>query len=352
LDLAKIWGKAVLGEPHYRDVLRPGTVELATLIVLATGASTAAAQRPSFGPLTTEEGAPLERISYTPMVEGADVTHPGGLATDVWLGYSNIFEQDSSSNHVVFMDMERLLTTATVRWGVGEGLELGGRLAFETTGGGFLDSAVLWYHDRLGFGQANRDRFPTGAYADRFTDGGQTTYIDAPRSTFGLDDVRLFAKWRAASSADGRSVLSLKLDARIPTRSTGVAPERSDVALMALARLGVGSWYLHGMAGMSTVRASATLDPILRNESYFLTLAAERSLGSSVAGVLEYQIQSPLLRGFHERELDWAASNVLFGVSGRLGTVWGWDASFQEDVPADTPSVDFTVGLRVSRAWR
>jgi len=325
---------------------------LSLLVLPLFGSLHAAAQQPSFGPLTTEEGAPLQRISYTPMVEGSDVVTPGAVVTDLWLGYSNIFEQDSSATHVLFMDMERLLSVGTVRWGVRSGLEVGGRLTFETTGGGVLDSFVLWYHDRLGFGQANRDRFPKDQYQARLTDGGATEYIDAPSGTLRLDDIRLFAKWRAASSGDGRSVLSLKAATRIPTRTTGVADERTDLALMALGRLAVGAWYLHGMAGASTARASAPLRPIMRSGTVFLTIAAERSLGSSLAGVLEYQITSPLLRGFDHRELDWPASNVLFGLAGRAGPEWSWDVSFQEDVPPDTPSVDFTLGLRVSRAWR
>jgi hypothetical protein len=38
-------------------------------------------------------------------------------------------------------------------------------------------------------------------------------------------------------------------------------------------------------------------------------------------------------------------------MSGALGERWRWDASFQEDLPSDTPAIDFTVGLRVSRSW-
>ena len=43
--------------------------------------------------------------------------------------------------------------------------------------------------------------------------------------------------------------------------------------------------------------------------------------------------------------------NLVFGATGRVGESWRWDASFQEDIPADTPAVDFTIGLRVSRSW-
>jgi hypothetical protein len=285
------------------------------------------------------------------MTEGADVTPVGTLATDIWLGFSNIFEQDSSATHVLFLDMERLITAVTLRWGVAQGLEVGGRATLETTGAGKLDSFVLSWHERLGFGQANRDRFPQNAYSQRLTDGSGTVFLDVPAQRLGLEDVRLFAKWSAARSSDGRTALSLRAVARFPTSSNIVTDERADVALMAIGRLGVGAWYAHGLLGASSVRASDVLDPILSGTSRFLTLAVERSLGASVAAIVQFQAHSPVLRSFDHRELDRAATNLVLGVAGRLGDSWRWDLSFQEDVPADTPAIDFTLGLRVSRSW-
>ncbi|HUF75549.1 MAG TPA: DUF3187 family protein [Longimicrobiales bacterium] len=310
-----------------------------------------AAQQPAFGPLTFEEGAPLQRLGFVPMMEGADVTRPGEVAVDLWLGLSNIFEQDSSETHLLYMDMERLLTAITVRWGAAESLEVGGRLTFETTGGGFLDPFVLWYHDALGFGQANRDRFPSGDFGQRLSDGDETLVEGRSRS-FGLDDARLFVKWRAAGSEDGRSVLSLKAVGWLPAQTNLVGSRTAKLALMGLGRLGMGGWYLHGMLGASTARAAPQPTAFLRKGSAFLSVAVERSLGSSVSGVLQWQISTPLLYGFGHRELDGIASNIVFGLAGRWGETWSWDVAFQEDVPADTPAVDFTLGIRVSRAWR
>jgi hypothetical protein len=307
---------------------------------------------PSFGPLTSEEGGPLQRISYTATAEGADVLAPGSVSTEVWLGLSNIFEQDSASTHVLFLDLERLITALTVRFGVRDGLELGGRLTLETTGGGFLDSAILWWHDRLGLGQANRDRFPEGEYRQRLADGGGAVFLEAPRRTLGLEEVRLFAKWRAAIAEDGRSALALRATTRLPTHSDLVGSESPDIALAALGRVAAGSWYLHGMMGASTVGASPTeLDGRVSDLVGFLTLGVERSLGSSVAGVVQWSIASAVLRDFHDRELDRAPSNLVLGLAGRAGGGWRWDVSFQEDVPADTPAIDFQLGLRLSRSW-
>jgi hypothetical protein len=45
-----------------------------------------------------------------------------------------------------------------------------------------------------------------------------------------------------------------------------------------------------------------------RQPAFSFSVALERSFGSSLAGVLQYQIAPPLLRGFGHRELDGLAS--------------------------------------------
>lgn len=313
-------------------------------------AGVARAQSPSHGPLTYEEGSPLHRIAYTAMMEGAPLTPRGEVVTSLWLGFSNIFEQDSSDTHVLFLDLERLVSSVTVRWGATDRLEVGGALQLESTGAGKLDGLILDWHEKLGFGQANRDRFPAGRYQQRLTDGNGTVYLDVPARALGVEDVRLFAKLRLAASEGGRGVLSARAAARLPHGTNRAATERADVALALLGRLGLGSWYAHGLLGTSTIRASEALDPVLHGSSVFLALAVERSFGPASA-VVQYQIQSPVLDSFDHRELDRAASNLVFGASGAIGRRWRWDASFQEDLPADTPAIDFTLGLRVARTW-
>lgn len=351
MDLAKIGSEGRLGEPHVGDFpgLRSWAPVLLFLSIFPLGAVGQPGPR---GPLTWEEGSPIHRIAYTPSFETADVIARGETSADLWLGLSNIFEQDSSATHVVHLDTERLLSSLSVRWGAAERLEIGARMTLETTGGGVLDSFVHWYHERLGFGQANRDRFPQDQYSQRLTDGGSTRYVDLRRRTLGLADVQISAKWSVVGGTSGGPALSLRLAGRVPTRSNRVAPERADGAVVALGRLGSGPWYVHAMAGAGMVRASPQLDPVLRDVSTFLGLAVERALGQNVAALVQYQLASPVLRGFEHRELDWPASNLVLGLAGRWGEAWSWDASFQEDLPADTPAIDFTVGVRVSRRWR
>jgi hypothetical protein len=224
-------------------------------------------------------------------------------------------------------------------------------MTLETRSGGFLDPLVRGYHDLIGFGQANRDLFPEEGYRYELSDGGETVFVRVEPRSLALEDVRFFAKWRALASEDGRSVLSLRAVTRIPTGGNPAGEERTDLGATVLGRLGLGAWHVHGMLGTATVRAASVNGPILPERSIYFSFAVERSLGSGVSGIVQYQLSTPALRGFHDRELDWPLSNLIFGVAGRVGEDWGWDVSFQEDIPADAPAIDFTLGARLTRRW-
>lgn len=324
----------------------------AILLVLAVTATDGAAQgAPPLGPLTHEEGSPLNRVSLTPTVEGVDPVPPGSLRADLWLGYSNIFEQDSARTHQLFLDMERLITATTVRWGVAPDLEVGARATLETTGGGVLDSFISGWHQRLGLGNANRERYPENRYAQTLRDGDGELRLDVPRRTFGLEDVRLFAKFRLLGDRDSPRALGIRGVVRIPTASNRAGDEGTDLALLALGRIRLGSLHLHGMAGGSTVRAAGALEGLLRNGAWYLTVAAEQPLAPWVSALGQVSVASSKIRGFGNSELDGAHSSLVLGLGGRVGRAWQWEAGFQEDIPADTPSVDFTLGLGLRRTF-
>lgn len=326
---------------------------MASFLVLAhLPATPAAAQSAPFGPLLFEEGGPLQRVSYTPMVEGADPVSPGRLQADLWTGYSNIFDRDSTASYDLYLDLERLITAATLRYGVSESVEAGVRFTTVTTGGGILDSFLNEWHHLLHVGNADRALYPTNAYEQRLVGPGGKVLLDIPRRTMGLQDVRLFAKWRAWRSRAGRRVISLRAVGRIPTGVARREGERDDVALMALGRASWTRWHLHGMLGGSTARVGSRLAPVVWSSEWFLSVAAERNLARWVSGVVQYEWSTPRFRGVGAPGMERPSGNLVFGVTGSAGRSWLWDLSFQEDIPPNSPAADFTLGVRLSRRFQ
>jgi hypothetical protein len=90
---------------------------------------------------------------------------------------------------------------------------------------------------------------------------------------------------------------------------------------------------------------------MLRHGSFFADVAVERTLAPWVSGIAQLSLASPRLKGFDDPELDGWPVNLVFGMAGRLGDGWRWDVSFQEDIPPNTPAVDFTLGIGIRRSW-
>lgn len=305
---------------------------------------------PPLGPLTAEEGAPLQRLGLTPMVEMADPVGAGAFRTEMWVAYTNVFEQDSAATHNLYLDMERVLTALTLRYGVTDRLEVGGRATLESTFGGILDPVVVALHDLLRMGSGNRDLYPEGAYGQRLEENGDVL-VDIERRSLALDEVRFFGKWLLHAGSDGSSAVAVRGEVRVPTRTNHIGAESTDVGLVLLGRNRWRRLHLHGMLGGTTVRSSPELARLLNQAQYFAMAGGEYPFSTSLSGVLEFTLSSPLVRDFGNRDVDGHLSNAVFGVVYRTGGGWRWEVAMQEDVPPWGPSLDFTLQLGVSRSW-
>lgn len=332
---------------------RPSACFLIAAVPIAIGLASrpASGQSRGLGPLAYEEQSPLQRVSFTPMTEGADPIPRGWFSASLQMGYSNIFEHDSTENHSLFLDMEQLLTSTTLRYGLSDAWEVGGRLTFETSGGGILDSFLSRYHHALGVGDADRTSYPFNAFKAELTDGSGRVRLEMARHGMTLDNVRLFAKWRALGSKGGRRVLSLRAVGEIPGDQNPIGRKRANVALMALGRMSWTRYHLHGMLSASTVRVSPELRELVRSYALFFMVAGERVLTPSLSAVAELTAATARMRGFGDEKVDGKPINLVLGFAGRAGQAWRWGLSFQEDTPPDRPSVDFTAGIRISRTW-
>lgn len=326
-------------------------VALLFVACLVAAPRPAVAQSRSFGPLTHEEQAPLQRISYTHATERADLVGRGTLEAYFSVGYSNIFQEDSTSAYRLFLDLERVISAAGVRYGVSRTLEVGTRVSWETSGGGLLDGFIAGFHETLHLPNADREFYPRGRYSQRLEGDRGVALLDVPQRTLALADVRVSAKWRVGSSADGRRVVSLRGVVRKPIQKNVVGAQRADVSLMAVTRTSWDRWHLHGTLGGATVRAAADYDGLIRSSAWFGDVALERNLAPWISAIVQYSIATPRMRGFNDKALDGWPRNLLVGAAGTLGRAWAWDLSLQEDVPPSTPSVDFTLGIGLRRTW-
>ncbi len=325
-------------------------VGVACALVLA-GAEPASGQSRSFGPLVFEEQSPLQRVSFTPMIEGADLIPRGQIRSGIAVGYSNIFEHDSTSTHRLFLDMEQLLTTTTLRYGLSDSWEVGGRLTFESSGGGILDSFLSRFHHALGLSDADRAAYPFNEFKVQLEDGSGRIRLQEASREMGVDNARLFAKWQAYRSTDGRRLLSVKAVGEVPADRNPIGGKRANLALMALGRMSWTRYHLHAMVSASTVRVSPELRGLVRSSAWFAMIGAERSLDTWLSAVAEVTAATPRMRGFGDQQVDGWPINLVLGFAGRAGREWRWDVSFQEDTPPTRPSVDFTAGIHLSRTW-
>lgn len=333
-----------------RPTLRSAPL-IPALLLTAITAIPGSAQTSSYGPLATEEAGPVQRVGFTHASEGADPVARGGLRMDVWFGLSNIFEQDSSSTYELFIDEERLYSTATLRWGAADDVELGARFSLETTGGGVLDGLVSGFHERLGLANGNRAFYAQDQFAHTIRGKGGAMLLDVPQRTLALEDVRLFAKWRGWSSTDGSRVASLRGVVRIPVAQNRVGPRRTEFSLMAMGRRSWTRWHAHGTVGAATARSVSVFAEGMPGFSGFLDLALERNLNPGLSAVMQLGTSTPALSGFGDPELDGWPVNVVMGVTGRLRQVWGFEVTLQEDITADSPAADFTLGIGIRRSW-
>lgn len=335
--------------------MRARPIQILALVFLL--AVPAAGQQAPFGPIEHEEGSPLYRLFYTPLSETPDPVERGSFRITTRWAYANIFEYSLGREVEQYFDVERLTTSLALRYGATGRLELGARVRFEHMHGGFLDGFITGFHEAFGLPNADREKFPEDAFGLFLVEEGGDVRMNVPRRSFGLDEVRLFGKWLAHRSHDGRQALSFRAAARIPgsleagEAEDGVPEQAVNLSAGVLGRSSHAPWHWHGMLGVNTVRGDERLTELLHPLALHFLLGGERELGESWSIVAQFLGSTPYVKGLGSSELDRPSLNLVMGFAGGVGQDWRWQFSFTEDVPPNSPSVDFTVALVVSRGW-
>ncbi|MBT8404245.1 MAG: DUF3187 family protein [Gemmatimonadetes bacterium] len=304
------------------------------------------------GPLPVAERNPLYHLFLTPTVEGTAVLDAGAWRVEIATAYSNIFEYNFSDTFEQRFDLERSSTVLAVSRGLGTGLEVGASLGIQHNWGGFLDPAIQGIHDLFGLPNADREKVANGQYglylgARR---GPVRAYVDLPPGT-GLEAPRLWAAWRLLGDADSRGALTVRGRVKLAAGDHRASSRRTDGSLEVAARRSWGPTHVHLSAGIVRFRLPTALEAIMRDGAWFGSVAVERQFGDRLSLIGQFFGGSRYAAGFGFAELDRYPVNLTFGAAGRMGRGWSWHLGFTEDVPPNSPSVDFTVDLGLSRTW-
>lgn len=308
--------------------------------------------REPLGPLRVAERNPLYHLFLTPVVEGSDVLEPGAWRARIASGYSNIFEYNFSDAFEQRFDVERSSTTFSLARGFGGGLEIGASAGIQHSWGGFLDPIIQGVHDLFDLPNADREKVENGQF-DLFLGsrvGSGQTYLNAG-SGLAIEAPRIWVAWRLLGDPLQRSEVTVRGTVKLPLGDTDASSRGTDLAGEIAARWSWARTHLHLSAGMLRLDAPAVLDPIMREGAWFGSAAVERNVSESVSLIGQFFGGGQYARGFGFRELDDLPLNLAIGLRGRAGEGWRWQVSFTEDVPPNSPSIDFTLDLALSRTW-
>lgn len=315
-----------------------------------SGSAAPPAARP-FAPLALAERNPLYDLFYTPRMAPAHGVGTGQTHFGVEVAYSNIFERSVTPTHRQLFDLERLSTTLAVQYGLAGRLDVGARITIHTSWGGFLDSFIEGVHEAFNVSNGDRDLEPQGQNEVRLTERGGAVLFDAEPRGFAPADVQLFGQLRLMGTPSTASAVSVRATAKLPTGARGTSTGKADGAVEVHARRSGTRWGVHGLLGVTSLRASEALEPLANDAAVFAGVAVERRVTAGLSVLVQAQSGSRYVSGIGEDELDDFPLIVGFGVSGGSDD-WSWQAAFVEDIPPNGPSVDVTLHFQVTRRWK
>jgi|GEM_PF-5475235 len=334
---------AIAGEA-FRSLVALVAPGIALALALLAGPAGIAAQGVGNGPFRVPEQHPVYGLFLTPRPERAQLLPTGSLEFAVRTTYSNVFEFARAEAVEATFDYERWTNTAELVWAPRAGFEVGIRTALVTGWGGFLDGLVQWYHQRLDLPNGDREDVENGDFEVSLVTRGDSL-VSLGSGTHVADPV----VWIALPILEGDRALAARVSMKVPVGSDDWSSNRVDLAVQLDGRRVFTRWAAYGGVAVGTVNPGARLEGYTASSAVSLHAGLERSLGETWGALVQLQGSSPFLRDLGHRELDRAPVNLGVGLTGRTRSGWLWQAAFTEDIRADSPAVDFTIDLHLSR---
>ena len=312
-------------------------------------ASSGCVARPRLdGPLPVRNQHPAQLTVFHMAPASATTLPAGSLSGRLDLAYSNLFLQGSDSDgNSWIMDGEYLRAGTTLRLGLGKGFELLAEVPFGHTSGGFLDSAVIDYHDALGLPGQSRKMTALNAYSISASKQGTVAWT-VDRQEVELMDIPLQLSWQMLPPGEDRLGVVLRGGVELPTGNDekGFGNGELDTSLGVVldyrfAGIGCYAHAQHTFAGTPDQSKRVGLEFA---DVTSIGLATELPLGDTLHAFAQIEWENSTLRGIDLPELT--RDQLLLWLGGRLQVAdhWGLEFGLGEDLQG-LVSPDFTLWL-------
>lgn len=307
-------------------------------------------------PFQTGNQSPLVQIYGIPRDTGADIVPSGMLKINLNQDLSSNYTVNKNTQEQITLDGEMYRMTIAARYGIGDQWETGIELPYIVTGGGFLDSFVIAWHNTFGLPQGGRDSAPKNRLNYAYhKDATQKLRINHATSGFG--DLSLTGGFRLYDDygTDHHDRLAIKAALKLPTGDSsyllgsGSTDFMFQISGSSTNFTEFGSLGFYGSLG---ALAMSTGD-ILRDQHNPLAGVGTFGIGWSPASWISFKLQ---LNGttpfYHGSSLDEISqSSLLLTSGGSLSLPGGYllDIGVGEDLAVATASdVSFHLGLSKS----
>lgn len=293
------------------------------------------------------EQNPIYALFLAPRPESGRIVESGTVEVAWRSTYSNVFELSINDDVESTFDYERWTNTVDLVWAPTARVELGVRSSVFTGYGGVLDGLVQWWHQRLNLPNGDREDVEDGEFESTLVVQGDTV-VSLPRGTYVSDPV----VWVGVPLLRGRQALAARLSVKVPVGSDVYSSGRPAVALQVDGHHMFTKWATYAGVAVGTLGVDGPLESFTRGGQATLHLGLERRLGDTWSVLAQLQGSSPFLADVGHPELERFPVNLGVGFSGSTESGWRWQAAFTEDVRANSPGVDLTLDLHLSRALR
>ena len=306
----------------------------------------------SFGPFSHRIQNPLYLQLVDLLPETAQALPKGTLSGQLDTAFSNIFERSFTNSTDATIDMELFRVTQKLRYGLGNGFEVGVEIPWIHMEGGFLDPFIQWYHHALGVPNGGRNRVANNQFRYQIDYQGTTLYQTGPEA-WNIGDITFVGKKQFQDETNVWPAMALRFAIKAPTgdRGEGLGGGNPGFAFGLDAEKSVRR--LHGYLNTfyALDQGNDLLGPINRTESLHWSLAGEFNLSQHVATLLQLVSSTPVFHSTGQHVLDEIPLDMILGFRGEAKKLF-WQAGFSEDVTSRGPSVDFTLFTSIGYRWK